>query len=110
MEFILHPLTFILMLAAGCATRGVPVVDPIHAPIETATIDDRMDRPATATVIDNDYDRLWKACESAATDRFFSLERRDYRNGVLTTRPLLGGQLLEFWRRDIADAGVKVDE
>jgi hypothetical protein len=93
----------LLLALAGCAASGVPVVDPIHAPVEAATIGYWMDRPATATVIDPDYDRLWKACEAAAASRSFSLERRDYRNGILTTRPLLSAQLLEFWRRDVLD-------
>lgn len=89
---------------SGCATPGVPRIDPVHAPVEVSTIGYWMDRPATATVVDRDYDRLWKACEQAAASRHFALDRRDYRNGILTTRPLLAGQLLEFWRRDVPDA------
>ncbi|HEV7298491.1 MAG TPA: hypothetical protein VGN72_03935 [Tepidisphaeraceae bacterium] len=89
---------------AGCATKGMPQIDPLYAPIETASLDYWFDRPPSVVVQDVDYDRLWKACEDAVDDRFFDFERRDYRSGILTSRPLLGGQLLEFWRRDLPDA------
>jgi hypothetical protein len=91
------------MLPIGCATPGVPTVDPSHAPAEAATVDYWLDKPATEIVRADDYDRLWNACETVAQDRRFLLERRDYRDGLLTTRPLSGGQALEIWRRDISD-------
>lgn len=102
--FILHPSALVLTLLVGCATPpGVPKVDPIHAPPEVATLDYWLAQPPSVVVQGTDYDKLWRACEAAVDDRLFALERRDYRDGVLTTRPLLGGQLLEFWRSDIAD-------
>ncbi len=55
------------------------------------------------TVAGKDYDVLYRACERRQRP-LFPLERRDYRNGILTTRPVDGGQLLEIWRRDIPDA------
>src|SRR5687768_6834801 len=96
--FMFKVLTAVL-LAAGCSTKGVPPIDPIHAPIEIASLDYWFARPPSVVVQDVDYDRLWKACEDAVDGRLFELERRDYRSGILTSRPLLGGQLMEFWRR-----------
>lgn len=103
--FSLYPSACILtLLLIGCATPpGVPSIDPIHAPPQVATTDYWFAQPPSASVQATDYDKLWKICESIAEDKLFTLERRDYRNGVLTTRPLLGGQLLEFWRSDIPD-------
>ncbi len=98
--FILHPSAFILI---GCTTPGVPTIDPIHAPIETTTPAYWFDQPASVTVVANDYDRLWKACEEVIVRRLFTPERTDYRNGVLSTRPLMGAQSLEFWRQDVVD-------
>jgi hypothetical protein len=88
---------------AGCTTPGISKIDPIHAPPETATLDYWLSQPASATVHGKDYEVLWQTCERVADDRDFALERRDYRNGILTTRPVLGAQLLEIWRRDIVD-------
>ena len=98
-------LPFIIpLLLVGCAAPpGVSRLDPIHAPPEAATADYWFARPPSVAVPARDYDALWRVCESVASDRLFDLDRRDYRNGILTTRPLLGGQLLEFWRSDIAD-------
>jgi hypothetical protein len=103
--FVLRPSSFILLFIAGCAAPpGTPKIDPIYAPPETATIDFWMDRPATVVVNDVEYDRLWRACERVAADRSYALERRDYRNGVLTTRPVLGGQFFEVGRHTVADS------
>lgn len=92
-----------MFATAGCTTRGVPTVDPIHAPIETTTPGYWLDRPASVTVAAADYDRLWKACEEVVAQRQFTPERTDYRNGILSTRPLLGAQFWEPWRRDVTD-------
>jgi hypothetical protein len=98
--FILHPSSFIL---TGCTTPGLPTVDSIHAPIETTTPGYWFDLPASVTVTATDYDRLWRACEEVVAERQFAPERVDYRNGILTTRPLPGAQFWELWRRDVND-------
>jgi len=100
-----HPLVILAsLLFGGCATPGVSKIDPITAPPEVATTDYWFAQPPSVTVTAGDYDVLYRACENVLRARYFPLERRDYRNGVLTTRPVEGGQLLELWRRDIPDA------
>ena len=56
------------------------------------------------TVTARNFDRLWAACADAARDRQFTLDRQDYRGGVLTTAPLVSGQFFEPWRRDTLTA------
>ncbi len=57
-----------------------------------------------ATVTARDFDRLWRACADAARDRQFTIDRQDYRGGVLTTAPLVSAQFFEPWRRDTLTA------
>lgn len=52
----------------------------------------------------DDFDRLWNACADVARDRLFTIDRRDYRGGVLTTEPLTSAQFFEPWRRDAITA------
>jgi hypothetical protein len=58
-------------------------------------------RPATTTVTADDFDQLWAACERAARDRGFRIDREDFRSGVMTTQPLVSKGALELWRRDV---------
>lgn len=51
-----------------------------------------------------DFDRLWAAAEQAARGHGFTLDRIDYRAGVLTTEPLVSKQFFEFWRKDVGTA------
>src|SRR6266576_1615339 len=53
------------------------------------------------TVRDDDFERLWNACEAVARDFLFEVDRTDYRSGVLTTKPLTSRQWFEVWRRDV---------
>jgi hypothetical protein len=57
-------------------------------------------QPATATVSGADFQRMFHACEHVARDFLFKLDRIDYREGVLTTQPMVSAQWFEPWRRD----------
>jgi hypothetical protein len=57
-------------------------------------------RPAVAHVDAWDYDRLWAACAEASHDRLFDLDRLDYREGLMTTQPMISQQFFEPWRAD----------
>jgi hypothetical protein len=61
-------------------------------------------QPATASITHHDFDELWRAAEDAARAKMFTLDRRDYRSGILTTEPLVSSQFFEPWRRDTATA------
>jgi hypothetical protein len=80
---------------AGCAGKGEE-----RASASSTT------RPTTAaiasenTVTSRSFQQLWDACADEARDRLFTIDRRDYRGGVLTTEPMVSAQFFEPWRRD----------
>ncbi len=85
---------------AGCAggSRSVaPTSQPTSQPTTAAAI-------RANTVTANDFERLWNACADVARDRLFTIDRRDYRGGVLTTEPMTSAQFFEPWRRDAITA------
>jgi hypothetical protein len=90
-------------LLAGCitspqrpsATQPSTAVDPILAEPSYW-----LAQPPTATVSSPDFDHLFKVCETVARDFLFKIDRIDYRQGLLTTQPLVSGQWFEPWRRD----------
>jgi hypothetical protein len=62
-----------------------------------------MDKPATMQLTGNDFDRLWLACQSAIQDHSFTIDRSDYREGILSSLPLDSKQAYEVWRSDVVD-------
>ena len=46
--------------------------------------------------------KAFDACQKALKDMNFTIEKFDLENGYISTRPLSGGELLEFWRKDNA--------
>lgn len=95
-----------LLFVGGCvggrsdpaATRPATAVDPAMADAGYW-----LDRPATATVGHWRFQTLWDAAEDAARSRLFDIDRRDFRQGILTTEPLLSRQFWEIWRHDVVD-------
>jgi len=47
------------------------------------------DQPVHAAVASANFQQLWDACSKAAHDRLFVIDRQDYRDGVLTTQPMV---------------------
>jgi hypothetical protein len=104
-----------LALFSGCIVapanpaikERVTNVDP-----KLATPDYWMDKPAVTRVSDADFYKLWNACRDEVFARFFIIDREEYRDGLLTTVPLITKQFFEVWRRDavtvkdISDASV----
>lgn len=83
---------------AGCATDAPAIVD--SATTRPAYWLDR----AGLVAEHRDFNRLWDAAEQAARGHGFTLDRIDYRTGVLTTEPLVSKQFFEFWRKDVGTA------
>ncbi len=54
-----------------------------------------------STVAAAGFDTIWNACDEAARDLQFVIDRTDYRGGVMTTRPLTSRQWFEIWRPDV---------
>jgi hypothetical protein len=99
--------TFSILLATtqtGCllwrqhpaATQPATAIDP-----NTVKPSYWLDQPAVAHIRARSFEALWDACRSAAQADGFLIDRRDYREGVLTTLPLLSKQVYEFWRGDV---------
>ncbi len=96
--------TLASLLLAGCVNsnpragsgNSVTAVKP-----ETATIQYWVDQPASTVITADDYDKLWKACDHVAISYLFAIDRTDYREGVLTTKPLISKYFTEFWRNDV---------
>lgn len=78
------------------ATRPATALDA-----RTAHADYWWAQPAVASVTSSDFQPLWDACRDAALGRQFTIDRMDYRDGLMTTQPLTSKQLFEFWRTDV---------
>lgn len=97
----------LLLALSGCITGpSRPAATQPATAIEPAQADPLYwyRQPAIVTVRDASYVHLWSAAQSVAHDYFFTLDREDYRQGVLTTLPLTSMQWFEPWRRDVATA------
>jgi len=81
------------------ATQPATAVDP-----KTAQIAYWLDKPTIAHVSWRDFDRLWNASRDSMQDDGFAIDRRDYREGVLTSLPLVSKAAYEIWRNDVQTA------
>lgn len=102
----LRHLPILAVLSVGCATSSP--TESTSGITEVATeIDPATTQPtywlnlAALSVSGRDFDRLWNAADETARDFGFTIDRTDYRGGVMTTVPLTSGQWFEIWRSDI---------
>ncbi len=91
---------------------GCEAVAPVHSAAARAAVtptdgkltfsDYWWNQPAvaTATASAADFTRLWDACEAETRRRLFLVDREEYREGLLTTAPLISKQVFEPWRTD----------
>jgi hypothetical protein len=89
---------FAACLFAGCASNNAP--RPVEDP-RTAEPAYWLAQPPTTTVVSDDFHSLWRACRSAAVGHSFTVDRVDFRSGLMTTLPLVSKQFFEFWRNDV---------
>lgn len=103
----------LMLLLGGCigkrpknpaATQPVTNVDPA-----TGTVAYWLSQPGYATVGWKDFTQLWETAENVARLNMFQIDRRDYRGGLLTTRPMVSKQLFEPWRKDAGTASDVVE-
>jgi len=95
---------FLITTQIGCllgrehpaATQPATAIDP-----NTVKTSYWLDQPAVAHIRSRSFDVLWNACRNAAQADGFLIDRRDYREGLLTTFPLASKQVYEFWRGDV---------
>jgi hypothetical protein len=111
--------SFALALLAGCtgptptantspaAATTQPATQPTTLPAnDPRTAEDWYwySQPAVETVESPDFAPLWRACREAAVKAGFTIDRQDYRTGLLTTRPLISKQVFEPWKSDVVTA------
>jgi hypothetical protein len=101
----------LLLLPLGCASSeptGLTISQAsperpmaTDIPPEQATSSYWLSQPAPAAAVGFDFNKLCDACLDSARDRQFTVDRTDYRDGVITTRPMVSQQFFEFWRSDV---------
>jgi hypothetical protein len=90
-----------LLILSGChashppTTQKATAIDPIQA-----TPGYWLSQPAVAKIPATDFYKLWYACRTEAHDRLFLIDREDFREGLLTTQPMVSKQFTELWRTD----------
>jgi hypothetical protein len=96
-----------ILLLAGChsrnaappATQRATDLDP-----QLATPEYWWSQPAAAIAESASFDSLFAAARLVAVDNYFTIDRSDYRDGLMTTFPLVSKQFFEFWRHDVIGA------
>jgi hypothetical protein len=58
-------------------------------------------KPGVVQVSHPDFEKLWSACKGEMYIRLFTLDREQYREGLLTSEPLISKQIFEPWRQDV---------
>jgi hypothetical protein len=75
------------------ATEGAAATQPGHMVVRVVDPNEISRYVYKAT-----YDNVWQQAMALLTNTGFALDRQDYRDGVLTTKPLPSSQVLEFWK------------
>jgi hypothetical protein len=108
-HILLSTLAGLMALTAGCAGHNSrattqPATAPALAtdiPPETALASYWLDEPPMVSVRSSSYSDLMQECDHVLRQRFFQIDRLDYRTGLLESKPLVSKQLWEFWRSDV---------
>jgi len=98
------------LLLTGCMLHQVNYKAPIATAADPKSAQNEywFAKPATQSVQCRYFDRLWNAAAEAARERSFLIDERDYREGVLSTKPLVSKQPFEFWRGDVVTIDAEV--
>ena len=94
----------LLVCAGGCITgRQFPAATQPATTADVKTVHPEywLEQPAVARVDARAFDPLWNTCRRVTEGIGFTIDRTDYRDGLLTTLPLTSKQFFEFWRGDV---------
>ncbi len=96
------------ILLGGCATASRSSVATAPAALEKDIKKGRgaywYSKPDVASVDCGNFDCLWNTAFNVARDDHFMIDRTDFREGLLTTQPLISKQPFEIWRDEVVDA------
>jgi len=106
---MLSTLAGLMVLAAGCAGHnGSAATRPTTAPTlatdippETALTSYWFEQTPVVSVRSSSYSDLMQECDHVLRQRFYEIDRLDYRIGLLESKPLVSKQLWEYWRSDV---------
>ncbi|MGC4032883.1 MAG: hypothetical protein QM754_14335 [Tepidisphaeraceae bacterium] len=97
--------------AVGCGSSSQHYADATTRPAVATDADPKtadpaywLSQPATASVFGTDLDTLWSAAERVSENYLFPIDRRDRRDGMLTTQPVISAQWFEPWRPELQTA------
>lgn len=97
-----------LLALTGCAGGSHPAARPTTAPAlatdippETASASYWLEQKPVVSVRSSSYADLMQECDHVLRQRYFLIDRLDYRSGLLVSKPLISKQFWEFWRSDV---------
>jgi hypothetical protein len=92
----------LLATTSGCLLNKPSASVPLATDIDPqqATPDYWWGKPGVASVSAPDFEKLWSACKGELYVRLFTLDREEYREGFLTSNPMISKQIFEPWRGD----------
>jgi len=85
--------------APAAAPQTAPATQPGH--MVTKLVDPNQ---TSRFIYKATYDTIWQQATLLLSNMGFSLDRRDYRLGVVTTEPLLSSQIVELWKPQTVNA------
>lgn len=93
-------------LAAVRATRrwsifAAAVVLTLAGACQQPVQPDGPTRSVVQAADDEQFHRLWEACQAVLRRHRFKIDRKDLRAGLITTLPQTSQTFLEFWRHDV---------
>jgi hypothetical protein len=97
---LLFCLVLICLVLPGCASSHPDGMTATKAELKRSQPDYWWNQPAVVHVSARDFYKLWNACKGELYVRLFIVDREQYRDGLLTSEPLVSKQFFEFWRTD----------
>ena len=107
-HILLSTLAGLAALTTGCAGHSTAATRPATAPAlatdippETALPSYWFAQDGVVQIRSSSYSDLMQECDHVLRQRFFQIDRRDYRAGILASKPLVSKQIWEYWRNDV---------
>ena len=97
-------LTAILLLTASFGCQGPqPSKGPMATDVDPAQgqPDYWLKQQPAVSVSGQNFDKLWSSAEGVSESLLFAIDRRDRRQGLMTTQPTVSAQWFEPWRREL---------